>query len=257
MKKSNSDSSYLNAFLKLFIPRFVFLLFLISVALIIPAMSSEFGLGSRTDNAIKNFYVNNTFISIANGSDVFVYRAGDTMTGRLNVSADVNISQNLYVGGNVSMKRPYAMIADNTTQVIPNANNAYGVNFSIIEDNYLINVYNRQNISFLLSGDYLIEISALFTVTTGTNKHVYIWLRKNGVDIARSNTQVEIPNANVETVVAVPFIIDINPGDNITIIWGSDTTAAQLLNLNAGTNPTRPEVPSIIATISKISEITP
>lgn len=273
-----------------------FFLFLFSFPLV---SASKFGIGSRTNSlGINNYYINQTLVTVANGTGTFVEIVGDTMTGDLNMEADIlpttsetrslgsdllrwfkgwfvnldasgnvtiahklttksaNITNNLYIGGNLSVKRPYASLTDNVTQTIANTALAYPINFSHIEDAYLVRLIDGKNISVDLTGDYLIEVSALFTTTTGTNKHVELWLEKNGVNVDRSSTYVEIPTSGVDTVVTVPFIIDLNTTDQIRFMWNADTTAAQLISYPNRTAPTRPEVPSIILTMSKISEIT-
>jgi hypothetical protein len=172
------------------------------------------------------------------------------------VSGDFSVNGNLSATGNVSMKRAYGMFSDNITRGTASTTNSYPIRFNTTEDSYGIHIVNLTNITFDHSGDYLIELSAIFLVTTGQNKHVNIWIRKNGVDIPRSNTIAEFPAANVETVITVPFIVDFHANDYLSVVWAADSTAVQLYSTAAKTNPIIPETPSIILTVSKISEIT-
>lgn len=187
-------------------------------------------------------------------STFYIDKNNLTQIDKLNVSRNTTLN-NVVITGNLSVKRPYGMYSDNTTQLIAATGTAYPINFSITEDDYLIvKNSNKQNFTFSQTGDYLIELSAVFTVTSGSNKHIEIWIQKNGINIPRSNTKIEIPNSGIETVVSVPFIIDMTTTDTFRIMWASDTTNAQLLYT---TNTSySPETPSIIMTISKISELT-
>lgn len=166
----------------------------------------------------------------------------------------VNISYNLHVDGNVSMKRPYAMYSDLTTQRIGVANTAYPVNFSVTEDDYLMSIAsNRQNITFLQSGDYLIIVSAIVDVDT-PNKAIEIWAQRNGENINNSNTRVVVPSSLTETLIVVPFVLDMNSGDQFRLMWASSDAGSRLVyTTNTSYSPASP---SIIMTITKMSEVT-
>jgi hypothetical protein len=78
-------------------------------------------------------------------------------------------------------------------------------------------------------------------------------VRKNGIDIPRSNTKLGIPNTNTEMIMAVPFLIPMNTSDMMQIMYGStDSTLVQMLYSPIGYNPV---TPSIIMTITKVSEL--
>lgn len=172
---------------------------------------------------------------------------------RLNFSvSNLFVIGNVHVDGNISMKRPYAMISDNTTQTMNLASTAYTVNFSTIEDNYLIEVQGKQNISVKQRGDYKIDISAIFQTTT-PNKKIELWLQKNGVDIPRSNTIMTLPSASTEIPLAVPFIIDLEPTDKIRFKIATNDAGAKMVYVSKTVYS--PATPSIIITIFKVSEI--
>lgn len=168
-------------------------------------------------------------------------------------TGDTNVSGNIIISGNFSAKRPYGMFSSTQTQTVAGTATATPVTFNITEDSWEIyKSSDNANFSFGLSGDYLIELSAVVSTTTGSNKHIEIWLRKNNVNIPRSNTKVEIATSGQEQVIAVPFIIDTNTTDQFTVMWASDTTNAQLLfTQNTSYSPS---VPSIIMAITKASE---
>lgn len=172
--------------------------------------------------------------------------------GDLDVSGTATVN-NLVVNGNFSAVRPYGMFSSTQTQVITNPNTAYPVTFNYTEDSHLIyKASDNANFTFGDSGDYLIEISAIADVDT-PNKHVELWAQKNGVNIPRSNTKVELPTATTETLIVVPFIIDMNTTDVFRLMMASDDGGSQLLYT---TNTSySPETPSIIITFTKISEI--
>lgn len=182
----------------------------------------------------------------------------------VNFNGNVYIKGNITADGNMSIKRPYGVFSSTKTQSIINANNAYDVDLNTTEDAYLMRVENSatdSNIVVDVSGDYKFDISLLFNLKAApANKHAFVWLEKLSgsgawVQVPRSNTQIEFPLANVETVVAVPFIIDLNAGGKVRFRWGGDSTNVEMLYVPSAINPSRPEVPSAIIVGNKISEI--
>lgn len=178
--------------------------------------------------------------------------------GDAKITGNLNVTGNVHIDGNVSFKRPYMMVSSIEHQTILVANTPQVINFTNIEDDHQVYLQNAQNFSFGQSGDYLIEISAIAS-TDLPNKHIEIWVQKTNssgamVNIPRSNTKLEIPTSSIETVISVPFIIDMNMTDKFRLMWASDDAGTQLVYT---TNTSySPETPSIIMTISKVSEIT-
>jgi hypothetical protein len=232
-------------------------------------------LGVETPTGNEQFYIGTSNGDIefkANGNDnqLFLAEGGNVGIGTnnpqntLNVLGDLNVTGNLYIGGNVSMKRPYGMFSSNESQIVLLADTVYTMNFSHVEDQYLMYLNgDNENITIQQSGDYLITLSVI-VVTDTNNKHFNIFPqsthRNSGVfqNVPRSNTRVEIENAGTEQIIAVPFILDFDAGDKFRIMYSSDDAGSMTVwtaGSGAGINAI-PETPSIIMTINKISEIT-
>jgi len=174
--------------------------------------------------------------------------------GQTSVIGNLSVNGNFAVTGNFSAKRPYGMYSSNQTQTMVSANTPYVVSFNNVEDDYEIIKSDNSNFTVLQPGDYLIEVSAIFTVDT-PNAKVELWLQKNGANVLRSNTIMTLPSSSTEIPLAVPFIVDLNTTDKIRIMIATNNGGAQMLYV---TNTSySPETPSIIMTMSKISEITP
>jgi hypothetical protein len=166
---------------------------------------------------------------------------------------NTNITGNVHIDGNVSIKRPYGMFSSTETQVMGSANTPYAITFNWTENAYEIIKTNNSNFTFQQSGEYLIELSAIVTVDT-PNKHIEVWVQKNGENIPRSNTKMELSSANLEVPLVVPFILEMNTTDTFRVMMASDDAGSQLLYT---TNTSySPETPSIIMTLTKLSELT-
>ena len=212
-----------------------------------------------TGNITSGTHVPKTNSTYSLGSSVLRWLKGwfyelDVL-GNASITGNLNVTGNIYLNGNVSMKRPYGMYSSTETQTIAVINTPQAITFNWTEDSYLINKdsINKTNFTFLLSGDYLIELSAIMqTVTPGDR--VQIWVQKNGVNIPRSNTIYDFKANGANAVLSVPFILDMNAGDTFRVMMaGSATDIKMMYYTNTSYSP---ETPSIIMTISKISEIT-
>lgn len=204
---------------------------------------------------MKTSYKILTIALIVIALSFLVYAAKDVVfTGDTTIVGNLNVTGNFVSTGNMSVKRPYGMFSDVTNQVVAVANTAYPVNFSTTEDSYEVYITSdRQNFSVAQNGDYLIELSAIADVDT-PNKALELWPQINGVNVNRSNTKVVLPTATTATVISVPFILDLRTTDTFRIMYASDDAGSRLIYTD--NTSYSPSTPSIIMTVSKISEIT-
>jgi hypothetical protein len=111
---------------------------------------------------------------------------------------------------------------------------------------------NPTRITSALGGVYNIQFSAQLSKTGGTDHKASIWLRKNGTDIANSNTHITL-KANANYVVASwNFFVQLNAGQYAEIMWYQDGNI-QLLYEPADVVVPHPATPSIILTVQRIS----
>jgi hypothetical protein len=165
------------------------------------------------------------------------------------------------VDGNFSAKRPYIMVSSNESQIVGVANTVYVMNYSHLEDEYLMGLEGNKNITFQDSGDYVISISTII-VTDSNNKHFsvfpQIWNGTNWNNIIRGNTRLNIENAGIEEIIAVVFMVDIESGEKLRLMYSSDDAGSMTVwtaGSGSGANAI-PETPSTILTVFKHSEIT-
>lgn len=152
---------------------------------------------------------------------------------------------------------PYATFLSTLDQTVTAANTATVVTLNTTEDNnggiYLSN--NRVYVSE--QGDYFLNFSVIFSKANASSSAADIWLRKNGTDIPRSNTRVEVAGNPGEKVVTVGYILDLDPGDYIQFVFSSPDHDMTLTAHTGLTNPTRPDIPSIIATLNLVGKYVP
>lgn len=105
-------------------------------------------------------------------------------------------------------------------------------------------------------GSYLINFSIQFARTSGGGATIAeAWIRKNGVNVAGTNSRVLLANAgNGESVLTVPINLELGAGDYFEVVMGTPdytTTIAQAFP--ARTTPyVAPAIPSIIVTADQV-----
>ena len=104
------------------------------------------------------------------------------------------------------------------------------------------------------TGLYQFQFSCQLDKSGGGVSPCDIWLRKNGTDIPYTATQVVVNGTNGETVMTVPFFLQLNANDYIEVVFASSDDTMAITAFPAWTTPSdpydRPAVPSIIATMN-------
>jgi hypothetical protein len=95
---------------------------------------------------------------------------------------------------------------------------------------------------------YNVQFSAQVDKTAGGVGLVWVWLRKNGVNVPDSAGQIRIQGNNAEILAAWNYIIELNAGDYIELMWEVDDTSVILLAEVA--SAIHPSVPSVILTVT-------
>jgi hypothetical protein len=152
---------------------------------------------------------------------------------------------------------PYGAFQDNTTQTIASTTVAYAMKLDVTDYALGVSVSNSSRIKVDYSGLYNIQFSAQFTNTDSQIQDISIWFRKNGTDVAASNSEFNISNKhgsiNGTLIAALNFFLPMAKDDYVEIMWKASNTAVKLETIAAQTSPTRPSTPSVIATIQHVS----
>lgn len=143
----------------------------------------------------------------------------------------------------------YGSFYDTTTQTAAAINTAYAMTFNTVDLSYGVTrgsptsrIYvDRPNV-------YNIQFSAQLDKTSGGVGLVWIWLRKNGVNVPDSAGQLRIQGNDAELVAGWNYLTQLNAGDYIELMWEVDDTSVQILYEAA--TAVHPAIPSIILTVT-------
>lgn len=143
----------------------------------------------------------------------------------------------------------YGSFYDTTTQTAAAINTAYAMTFNTTDLSRGVYVGSPTSRIYVdESSLYDLQFSAQLDNTSGGNHLAWIWLRKNGVDVADSAGQVRITGNDGELVPAWNYFVQLNAGDYIELMWAVSDTSVQM-TAQAAAAPV-PGIPSIILTVS-------
>jgi len=141
---------------------------------------------------------------------------------------------------------------DTTTQVNSAVSgNAFAYNTTV--DSRGISVVSGTQIQVAHSGVYDIQFSVQLEKKSANKEDVNIWLRKNNVDIPWSATEIVVEGSSDRVVAAWNFFLSMDANEFAEIVWHTPDTDVEAVAVSGHTNPSHPDIPSIILTVNNVS----
>jgi hypothetical protein len=162
--------------------------------------------------------------------------------------------------GGKFMNTPHGAFQDSTNQTAANTTTAYAVTFNTTDFSNGVTLSNSSRLNVADSGVFNIQFSIQLKNTTSSGQDVDIWFRKNGTDIPNSNSRFHPPARKgsgdpSHIIAALNFFVELNAGDYVEIMYKVDNVNVTIEHFAASASPTRPAVPSVIATVSFVSNL--
>jgi hypothetical protein len=162
--------------------------------------------------------------------------------------------------GGKFLNNPYGAFQDSTDQTAANTTTAYAVKFNTTDFSNGVTVASTTRITVVDAGIWNCQFSIQFKNTTNDTQDVDVWFRKNGSDIANSNSRFGLSARKSagdpsHTVAAMNFFASMNSTDYLEIMWRPSDVGVSIEQYAAGTSPTRPTIPSAIVTMSFVSNL--
>jgi len=141
---------------------------------------------------------------------------------------------------------------DTTTQtILSGASASLTLDTAVIQDG--VTVASNSRITVTRTGIYNLQFSAQLSTPGGGSPDVHIWLRKNGTNIANTNTGVVMQNSNQKQVAAWNFVESLIAGDFLELVaYLNGGSSVLFLAEAAGPTNGGVGVPSIIVTMTQI-----
>jgi len=162
--------------------------------------------------------------------------------------------------GSKFLNSPHGAFQDSTNQTAASTTVAYPVTFNTTDFSNGVTIASNSRITVVDSGIWNLQFSIQLKNTTNDGQDVDIWFRKNGTNIPNSNSRFHPPTRKgagdpSHIIAALNFFVEMNQGDYIEIMWRTENTGVSIESFGASTSPTRPAVPSAIATMTFVSNL--
>ena len=162
--------------------------------------------------------------------------------------------------GGKYLNNPYGAFQDSTDQTAASTTVAYPVTFNTTDFSNGVTIASNSRITVAEAGIWNLQFSIQLKNTTNDGQDVDIWFRKNGTNIANSNSRFHLVARKgtgdpSHIIASLNFFVDMAANDYVEIVWRTENTGVSIEHFDASTSPTRPAVPSAIATMSFVSNL--
>lgn len=170
------------------------------------------------------------------------------------------IEGGLLSGFGKGLEVPYAMLMSDQDQGSAGitSENIVTLNRVIFGDG--ITVEDSSKIRFAMPGQYLVTARFQFANRGNAAQEFEIWAKNTGVNYPLSNTRFDIPARKSLSIYShvtanISGIFTVTNGEYLQFAWWSDGADMYIEHYAAGTSPTRPEIASVIVTVTFVSAL--
>jgi hypothetical protein len=158
------------------------------------------------------------------------------------------------------LNNPYGAFQDGTDQTAANTTTAYAITFDTTDFNNGVTLSNSSRLNVSQAGIYNIQFSVQLVNTTNASVDIDIWFRKNGTNIDKSNSRFGLaPRKSLgdpfHLIGAINFFVSLDTNDYVELMWRTSDVGAYIEHYAASSTPTRPSIPSVIATVTFVSNL--
>jgi hypothetical protein len=165
------------------------------------------------------------------------------------------------VVGLTSFSAPYgSFIHTSTVAAVPNVSTAVLLNGTNLNSSQVYIGTPTSRVYITNAGVYNYQFSVQVSNSAAQIHPLDVWIRQNGVDVPNSNSAVNLPvkrgAANSETILAINYLINVQAGDYIELMWLADDAAISLATIPASVvAPIHPQAPAVIITVTFVSAL--
>ena len=158
------------------------------------------------------------------------------------------------------INNPYGAFQDGTDQTAANTTTAYAITFDTTDFNNGVTLSNSSRFNVSQAVIYNIQFSIQFKNTTNDTQDVDVWFKKNGTNIDNSNSRFGLPARKSSgdpshLISAMNFFVSMETNDYVEIMLRPSDVGISIEHYATSTTPTRPAIPSVIATVTFVSNL--
>jgi hypothetical protein len=176
---------------------------------------------------------------------------------------DERIGYNSYIGLEPTTQTaastyfPYGAFQDTTDQSLATITATANVTLNATDYSLGTSLVDGYKVKVDYSGLYNVQFSIQFANDDAQIQDVDVWFKKNGSDVAGSNSKFSVDSKHGSVrghvIAALNFNIELAKDDYVSLAWATSSTLVTVEHLAAQTTPTRPATPSVIVTIQYLS----
>lgn len=145
----------------------------------------------------------------------------------------------------------YGVFSSSVTQTAPSINTPHNVHFENTDITSGVRVVDQNKITIDNAGLYSFDFRLQLTSSNSSQKEMYVWARKNGVDVPRSTSKVTLVGNGVELVPSWSFSLSMQIGDYFELMYAVNDLA---ISINAPNGVSfAPSTPSATLRVSQIN----
>lgn len=133
-----------------------------------------------------------------------------------------------------------------------NTATAITLNTTVVSNGVQIDSLNSSRVVVSQSGLYTFSVSFQLSATNSSVKDVYLWFRKNGVDVPNTTIVHSLESGTAKTVQSRSYTLSLAANDYIELYWGSTDTGVSLSAIAA--TSFSPAAPSVILNVSQTQQ---
>jgi hypothetical protein len=206
---------------------------------------------------IMNGKTNNTgTITLATGN------ATSTTLYDERISPDTKIILIPFSAAAFTDSAPYGMFQDSTDQSATTTAAEFITTYNTTDYSNGVFVSNNSRINVRNYGIYAVQYSLQFKNSTNDGQDIDVWLKKNGTNVAGSNSKFHIParkstGSDSHLIAVTPLMIELQANDYIQIAFRVTDIGVTMEHFAAvsasSTTPAIPSTPSAIVTVQYIA----
>lgn len=146
----------------------------------------------------------------------------------------------------------YGAFVSASTQTLGATNTATAVTFSATTAAQGVGLSTSSRVLPGVGGVYCVTVTVQADKTAGGDNILWLWLRKNGTDLANTAVTLRVRGSGAEATLATSQTLAMGPTDYVEAMWASDSTDV-ILSATAAT-AFSPAGPSAILTITQVDQ---
>ena len=219
--------------------------------------TGSFVTNSQTGSFVTNSQTGSFMTTGSLTGNTFTFTKADSSTFNLifNTSSFITSAQtgSFWTSGSNGNFGFYGAFCSTGSQTNPSPNVSRSMQLETTEHSNGVTIVSGSRITTAYKGVYNLQFSAQLEKTDNGVDTVYIWFKKNGSNVARSTTAIDVlkqAGGSGKNVAAWNYVDTMNAGDYLEIVWQSDDINMQLHQDAAAGN--FPSIPSVIATLTQV-----